>query len=179
MNNTNYQILLDISQILYIVAAVAGAAAAFLWFKLKIPAVIGDLSGRTARKAIARTRAHNEKTGSKGFKTSATNAERGMLTGSMSVSEKKRNTKKLQQRKSAVSEQPETGLLRESNVQDATGMLISEETVALEQETAMLLDPDATAPLLSKQYTPVNRTGGKKIDLLEEVILIHTKEQIM
>lgn len=174
-----FNTLFTISQISYIVAAVAGAVAVFLWFKLKIPAVIGDLTGRTARKSIARTRSYNEQSGNKSYKPSATNVNRGSLTDSMSVGDKKRNTKKLQRKKTEAAEQLETGLLTESNAEDATGLLNGEGTAPLAQETALLLDPDATAPLLNVDHTPVNRTGGVKIQLLEEILFIHTKEQIV
>ena len=166
------KILFLISQIAYVVAAVAAAALVFLWFKLKIPSVISDLSGRTARKSIAQTRAHNEKSGNKGFRPSAENVDRGLLTGSMSAAEKKRGgTRKIQRKKATPApapDQPETGLL-----------VGAEATAPPAEETVLLHDPDATAPLLNQEYTPVKRTGGVKIELLEEVILIHTKEQIV
>ena len=43
-----------LSIISFIVAGVALAVAIFLWIFFKIPRVIGDLSGRNARKSIAR-----------------------------------------------------------------------------------------------------------------------------
>lgn len=51
-----------------------------LFFVLKIPRVIGDLSGRTARKAIEDIRKQNTQSGDKRHKTSAVNRERGMIT---------------------------------------------------------------------------------------------------
>ena len=52
-----------LSIISFIVAGVALAVAIFLWIFFKIPRVIGDLSGRNARKSIARVRASYEKSG--------------------------------------------------------------------------------------------------------------------
>ena len=46
-----------LSIISFIVAGVALAVAIFLWIFFKIPRVIGDLSGRNARKSIASVRA--------------------------------------------------------------------------------------------------------------------------
>lgn len=169
-------ILFTISTISYGVAAVSAALLVFLWFKLKIPSVISDLSGRTARKSIAKTRAHNEKSGNKSFKPSATNVDRGMLTGTMASEKKRGHTKKMQKKTAAVQEQPETGLLRESVETDFPE---AEGTAPLSEETVLLLDPDATVPLLNQEYVPVKRTGGKKIELLEDIMLIHTKEQIV
>ena len=175
------KILFTVSQISYIVAGIAAAVAVFLWFKLKIPAVIGDLSGRTARKSIAKTRAHNEKSGGKGYQPSATNVKRGTLTDTMGMAEKKRgSTEKIRHKKPDTAEQLETGLLKESSDMEVTGLLNeTDETVALSGETSLLLDPDATVPLLNQEHVPVQRTGGKKIELLEEIILIHTQEQIV
>lgn len=45
----------------YILAGVFLVTAIVLWFVLKIPRVIGDLSGRNARKSIAEMRNGNEK----------------------------------------------------------------------------------------------------------------------
>lgn len=57
-----------------------------LFFALRIPSVIGDLSGATARKAIENIRNQNESTGDKVYKTSPVNRERGKLTDKISSS---------------------------------------------------------------------------------------------
>lgn len=54
--------------------------AVILFFILKIPSVIGDLTGATARKAIENIRNQNESSGDKTYKSSAVNRERGKLT---------------------------------------------------------------------------------------------------
>ncbi len=53
---------------------------------LKIPKVISDLSGATARKAIKNIREQNEASGDKGYKVSAFNEARGKLTDKISPS---------------------------------------------------------------------------------------------
>lgn len=53
---------------------------------LKIPKVISDLSGATARKAIKDIREQNEKSGDKSYKVSSFNAARGKLTDKISPS---------------------------------------------------------------------------------------------
>lgn len=59
----------DIYNIISIVAfSLAGIfliLSIFFWFKYKIPKIIGDLSGRTARKSIAQMRSENEKSGAR------------------------------------------------------------------------------------------------------------------
>lgn len=154
--------LSTLSIISFAVAGVSFVIAVFFWFFFKIPTVIGDLSGRTARKSIARMRAANEKTGTKTYKESKTNAARGKLTGTMPDSEK------LKKNKSVInSDKPETGLLAENKADnldsETTGLLIDEEA------TAAL---DTTVPNIAK------RTGGKKLEILEDVMLIHTDEVI-
>ena len=74
------EILHTLSIISFVVAGVLFALAVVLWFGFKIPDVIGDLTGRTARKSIAKMRSANEKTGIKYYKQSATNVKRGKLT---------------------------------------------------------------------------------------------------
>lgn len=60
--------------------------AAILFFVFKIPKVISDLTGRTARKAIENIRMNNEQTGDKTYQSSAVNLERGKLTDKISRS---------------------------------------------------------------------------------------------
>lgn len=57
-----------------------------LFFVLQIPRVISDLTGRTAKKAIANIRMQNELSGDKTYQTSAVNMERGKLTDKISQS---------------------------------------------------------------------------------------------
>lgn len=164
------QTLQTLSIISFAVAGVCLVLAIFFWFFFKIPSVIGDLSGRTARKSIAKMRAANEKTGAKSYKESKTNADRGKLTGTMPDSGKlnKKN-------KAPDDDKPETGLLADNK---ADG-LDSEETGVLESETTgLLIDENATAPLDVPSHNPIVRTGGKKLEIIEEVILVHTEEVI-
>lgn len=77
------EILSMISIIAFVIAGISLGLAVFFWFFFKIPGVIGDLSGRTARKSIARMRADNERTGRKTYQTGAINRERGKVTDTM------------------------------------------------------------------------------------------------
>ena len=45
-----------LSIISFIIAGIAFVAAVFLWILFKIPRIIGDLSGRNARKTVAKVR---------------------------------------------------------------------------------------------------------------------------
>lgn len=162
--------LSTLSIISFIIAGVCLVLSVFLWIFFKIPTVIGDLSGRNARKSIARMRAANEKSGSKSYKASKTNAERGKLTDTM------QHSKKLKQEQDSSDNRPETGLLNDNRADED----LSEATGVLESETTgLLVDENATAPLdnsVSKQ--PIKREGSVKLKMLDEVLLIHTDEVI-
>lgn len=170
-------ILSIVSLVSFILSGVAFVLAILFFILFRIPSVIGDLSGRTARKSIAKMRLANEKTGVKSYKESKTNVERGKLTGTMP------DSGKLNKKNSAPANgQPETGLLADNKAEglesEATGVL-DEETGMLESETTgLLVDENATAPLDTPVQKPVVRPGGKKIVMLEEVMFIHTEEVI-
>lgn len=69
-----------------ILTAIMFVVTALVFIFLKIPAVIGDLTGLTARKAIEDIRLHNESTGEKTYRTSHVNMERGKITDKISSS---------------------------------------------------------------------------------------------
>lgn len=160
-----------ISIISFSVAGVSFVLAVFFWFFFRIPNVIGDLTGRTARKSIAKMRAANEKNGSKSYKESKTNAGRGKLTETMPDPGKKGKNNV-----TSEDNKPGTGLLAENRADAAeseeTAMLVGEETALLEDENATVL----LNTTVSRQ--PVQRTGGVKFNMLDNVVLIHTDEVI-
>lgn len=172
------QTLQTLSIISFAVAGVCLVLAVFFWFFFKIPTVIGDLSGRTARKSIAKMRAANEKTGTKSYKESRTNVERGKLTDTMPDSDKLKKER-------AVSDNGklETGLLSENKADsvesEETGLLGEATSILGSETTGLLVDENATAPLLD---APVQKypacAGGKKLEMIYEVMLIHTDEVI-
>ena len=63
-----------------ILAGIMFAVSVLVFFLLKIPTVIGDLTGANARKAIENIRNQNESTGDKTYRSSQVNRERGKLT---------------------------------------------------------------------------------------------------
>lgn len=162
--------LLILSIISFAVAGVSFVLAVFFWFFFRIPTVIGDLSGRTAKKSVARMRAANEKTGTKTYKESKTNVARGKLTGNIPDSEK------LNKKKSATNtDKPETGLLAENKAQS----IVSEETGILDDKVAgLFVDEETTTSLDTTVSSVTKRTGGKTIKIMEEVMLVHTDEVI-
>ena len=61
-------------------SGVALAAAVFMFIKMNIPAIIGDLTGKTVAREIKAMRESNASSGDKRFRPSAVNMERGTLT---------------------------------------------------------------------------------------------------
>lgn len=81
-----YDVYMNIYNVGVVLTIIMFVVSLILFFVLKIPAVIGDLSGATARKAIENIRNQNEETGEKAYKSSAVNQERGKLTDKISPS---------------------------------------------------------------------------------------------
>ena len=166
------ELLSTISLISYIVAGIALVAAIFVWFYFKIPSVIGDLSGRTAKKSIEKMRQSNDRTGVKSYRASAVNMERGKLTETMQQNKQVKQPAKPQP---VVNDRPQTGLLKE-NVSDA---VLSQATEALDSTatTSLLNDTEGTVAL-DVENVSVRRPGGKTLTMIDEVMLIHTNEVI-
>lgn len=80
------ELLQTLSLVAYIAAGVLFLVAVALFFLLDVPKLYGDVSGRTAKKAIEAIRQQNESTGNKAYKPSTVNAERGKLTDKITQS---------------------------------------------------------------------------------------------
>lgn len=162
------ELLSTLSIVSFIVAGVSLVASVIIWILFKIPKVISDLSGRTARRSIATIRASNERSGNKSYRPSETNAERGKITGTMPQSEEMDSTALLED------EMPETGLLSENKaiaLEDETGLLE-------DSETGLLDDCDETSLLDEGQNNRSKRKSSIVLSTIEEVMLIHTDEVI-
>lgn len=78
--------LQTLSWIAFIIAGVLFLLCIALFFLLDVPKLYGDISGRTAKKAIEAIRQQNEATGNKAYKPSAVNEARGKLTDKITPS---------------------------------------------------------------------------------------------
>lgn len=164
------ELLSTLSIVSFAIAGICFVVLIFFWFFFKIPKVIGDLSGTTAKKSIAKMRSANEKSGSKGYRESKINAERGKLTDTM------RHSRNFQNAQNVGKERPDTGLLNENYVEQ----LFTETNGILNSDTTgLLIDEEATDSLSNpKPNIPIKRDVEIKLKILEEVILIHTEEVI-
>lgn len=199
------EILSLISVISFVFCAIAFVLAVFFWFFFKIPSVIGDLSGRTARKSIEKMRAGNEKAAAQGYrpKTSYTTRHQAATAvppppkpATVKLQPPKPTTaglKKTAEKPAAPEQIPETGLLDESRAPTeeilATELLTensapTEEILDTELLTSTgitesLADEDATTGLYDDEGTTLLPSGGVVMTMLEEVMLIHTDEEIV
>lgn len=160
------EILSIISLISFIVSGLCFVLAIFFFVKFGIPTVIGDLTGRTARKSIAKMRESNEKSGNKSYKPSTANINRGKITDTMPNSGKKINNKKIS--KSNENEQPETELLNTNKAE------LNENI----ESTGLLNEDDETALLELSEANETEKVGKIKLNMLDDVVLIHTDEVI-
>ena len=74
------ELLQTLSLVSFIIAGVILLIGIALFFLLDVQKLYGEISGRTAKKAIEAIRQQNESTGNKAYKPSAVNADRGKLT---------------------------------------------------------------------------------------------------
>ena len=167
------EILSVISIISLVLACVCLVLAVIFFVRFKIPSVIGDLSGRNARRSIEQMRQTNMKGGDRSFRSSQTNIERGKLTETM------HNTgMEGQQHNRSADETQETEILAETGsyaTADPTELLVDENA------TELLADENVTAPLNPENQKPAEeKKRGRKIsiELSEEIMFVHTEEEI-
>ena len=119
-----------------IICGILLVVAIALFFALKIPKVIGDLTGSTAKKAIKDIREQNEKSGDKGHQISGFNKERGRLTDKISPS-----GNIIQQPSSNFAGIQTTKISTQQLAEDPNTTVFSAETTMLSSETTVLGNP--------------------------------------
>lgn len=173
-----------LSYIAYGAAGLMVVLAVLFFFLFKIPEVIGDLSGRTARKNIAKIRSANERSGDKSFTPGRVNEDRGKLTKSMRLDEtgakgtvdlkSSQNTTRLAGEGAATTDllndrggfireetdvlpgTDETTPLTKADAEETTPLREAEETAPLREaeETAPLAGPAQAAPIPAETAPP-------------------------
>lgn len=142
--------------------------AVILFFVLKIPRVVGDLTGSTARKAIEEIRKQNEQSGDKTYKSSAVNLQRGKVTDKISKSGR------LMER----GESP-FGTGKITAQLDPSYMPASETTVldmGPANETTVLSEPAGETTVLDAPAQP--QVQAQQFEIEYEITFIHTNEVI-
>lgn len=171
---TTAEILSLVSQIAYVIAGVSLVLALFFWFKFNIPSVISDLSGRTARKSIEKIRAHNETQQARNKRPQKTAIKTDRTPAASKPVQSKQRTV-ADERQAPAADRPETGLLGDNRAQHP----VEDATMVLDGvETTGLLSEDETEVLVQENVLPVRQVRGKKLTMLDEVMLIHTDDVI-
>lgn len=130
----------------YSLAGVLLIVVIFMFFKMNIPAIIGDLNGKTAARQIQEIREKNKLTGNKQHRPSTFNVERGTLTAP--VSSRFGRTGKAGSTQSAITEESKylesKGITAQSSRPNVVDSLPTE--VINEQENLSIMD-EATSVL--------------------------------
>lgn len=174
--STNYEQMANIFKIstivLFVLAGVCLAFAIFAFITFKIPNVIGDLTGRNARRSIEQMRQENEKSGKKSHRPHPVASDRGTLTEQIKESKKlSKNTAPMQNKKPKQNVSDGSGatdVLKDINATvnlnyDVNG------TEILSEGTEVLSDISIQASL--------NETAVK-FKMIQNIVLIHTEEVI-
>lgn len=157
----------DLIEKLSIIAFVAAGCCLLLtiliWFRFRILSVINDLSGKTAKRAIAQIRENNLRTGNKAYHPGIVNLNRGPLTTPMPE----------------VSATP-----TEKLPDDQVGKPVPETILYQEAgKTQILLASEAErgTTVLNQDVNNIADTSEKpkvELTILEQVVMIHTNEVI-
>lgn len=154
--------------------------ALILFFTLRIPQVISDLSGRTARKAIESIRTQNEQSGDKTYQSSPVNLERGKLTDKISRSGKLQARGATPFGTGVITEKISTQKLEPASETEV--LSAANETTLLSPEggeTELLSTDAGETSLLTAQTVPQSVQEPAQAFTLEyEITYIHTDEQI-
>lgn len=169
------QIYRMISIVSFAVAGVCFVVSIALFIKFRIPTVIGDLSGRTARKSIAQMRSENEKTGKKSFRPHPVASDRGTLTEPI---KQVSNSKSQKINKKTVPKNPIPG---------SSGGVGSETTGKLDDITTDPLNftqsgtevlSEGTQVLSNEQIQLAINQKVVNMKMIQNIVFVHTDEEI-
>ena len=160
----------EIYRYIFFGGAIAGTVmllvTVILFFTLRIPKVISDLTGHGARKAIENIRRQNEASGDKSYQSSAVNLERGRLTDKISPSGSLRRNTETVFGTGVITEKISTQQLS-AEAMDQTTVLDSGETTLLSGETSLLYEDTANGAPAEQQFV-----------IEKEIVFVHTGEVI-
>ncbi len=173
MENTA-QIYHTVSIVAFSLAGVSFAFSIFCFLKFRIIKIINDLSGRTAKKSIAKLRNENKKANEKSFGNASDITRHNAKTDKMQVSQEPLNGS--MQRNTNVSQvhlsNQTVPLVNTNQIADTdnstTLLLNNPETDVLDEGTAVL----------SPNHSSVQAVISNKFEMVQNIILIHTNEII-
>ncbi len=155
-----------------ILAGIMLVVSVLVFILLKIPTVIGDLTGVNARKAIENIRSQNENSGNKTYQTSAVNRERGKLTDKISPSGRLIRTPSGSLHGAMATTKLDTEELLQS-ARETT--LLTEKAASINPETTVLVQEGQ-----ANETTVLNEQPVSNEFVIEyEITYIHTDEVIV
>lgn len=163
-------VLFIVSRVSFVLAAIFFLLAIVFFVRFHIPSVIGDLSGRSARKSIEEMRLHNEKSGKKAYRTGSNG---------------KKNDKKAEKTKAKANtgnavgmnsdHREETGLLEENKKR---GYDPGSTALLNEEEATGVLENKETAPLGGNETAALRKAPAIKLKMIDDVIIVHSDEDL-
>lgn len=187
----------------FVISGILFVTGIFLFIKMDVPSIIGDLSGKTAQKQIKAMREQNAESGDKRYRPGQLNEERGMLTEPVTISGhlfRKGRTGETAHPSRRLDKKGQTGETSSQNVMqgERTDELGQEECFSSETEvltetdatdvladgTQVLEETSATTVLAQTEEleSQTDRTEGKEESvpfiILKDSLSIHTDEVI-
>lgn len=170
-----------ISFIGFILAAVFCVTAVVIWFRFGIGRIIGDLSGRTAKKSIEKMRRENETSGKKSFRPAQAALERGTLTHEIDTG--------IRLRKGPAADGEEvTELIGEAHKEGIYGAEEADtedigsdaglETIPLAKAQSETAGAKTTLLNCDTELLDELQTGRPGFRMIQDIVLIHTNEVI-
>lgn len=153
-------------------AALAGImllVSLLLFFLLHIPAVIGDLTGATARKAIEDIRSQNTKSGDKTYKSSQVNRERGRVTDKMTPSGRLLRHPSGEYGGAMATEKISTSRLN-AEAEESFATTLLEQSTASNETTVLTPDTGGETTVLTENQIT--------FQIVYEITFVHTNEVI-
>lgn len=175
-SSTNYEQMANIfritSIVLFSLAAVCLALGIITFIVFKIPNVIGDLSGRNARKSIEQMREKNEKGGKKSYRPHPVAIDRGTLTEQIKESKKlsKKTTPKQGENPKAI---PSDG----SGATDVLEDINATVNLNYDQNGTEILG-EGTQVLSNEVIQSALNETTVNFEMIQNIVLIHTDEVI-
>lgn len=163
------------SIVLFSLAAVCLVFAVFSFITFKIPNVIGDLTGRNARKSIEKMRDANEKGGKKSYRPHPVASERGTLTEP--IKQSKKESKKLSKTAKAVTQRKEPQTFDGSGATDVLEDKNATAKLDYDADGTEILSPGTQVLSEETMQTALN-ANILKIKMIQNIVLIHTEEVI-
>ncbi len=169
----------EIYRYIFIVAAALSAVMAVIsvivFFYLRIPTVLGDLTGLRAKKAIQNIRAQNESGGNKVYSPSKVNLERGKLTDKISPSGRIVKAPSSSLHGAGGTEKITTQRLSKEQFDVDQTTVLDEQTTVLEAETTVL----GGAVWRAQETTVLTQATECDDFVIEyEITFIHSNEMI-